>query len=315
MTYIIAEVGGNHDGNLDKALELVREARQAGADAVKFQIYDAEKLVKPDLPAFNRAKGYKYQIDRFRDLEFEREDWLRVVGECHDQDIDFLATCFDLDSLDYFAPFMKYIKIASGDLTYKELIEKAGSYGKPVILSTGMATFDEIQMASKWVPQHLLTVLHCVSVYPCPDASVGLLEIERLRRTYARVGYSDHSIGNTACLAAVSLGAQVIEKHFTLDNSLDYGDHPHSANPIELKELVENIRRIEKMRTGLLDNRPEFETNRFRRGGYAARDLKAGDIVQAGDVASLRPANLLMPHEYIGQKLTRDIKKGESLEQ
>lgn len=313
MAYIIAEVGGNHDGSVDSAMEHIIAAKEAGADAVKFQIYKADKLVTPHVPAFKQAKGYRYQIDRFRDLELSQDNWDAVVGECVFQGIDFMATCFDIETLERYEPYMSYIKIASGDITYKALIEKAASYGKPVILSTGMATFDEIQEASKWVPQHLLTVLHCISTYPCPDMQVGINRITHLKNFYKRVGYSDHAMGITACLAAVSLGAKVIEKHFSLDNTKDFGDHPHSANPKELKELVDQAKRISQMFVNDTTIRPELDTNRFRRGGYAARDMVKGDVVTVDDITSLRPANLLLPHEYIGQTLTKDLKKGDSL--
>ena len=209
---------------------------------------------------------------------------------------------------------MKYLKIASGDITYKALIKQAASYGKPVLLSTGMATFQEVQTASRWVPEHLLTILHCVSSYPTPDAHANIDQITKFKEFYRRVGYSDHTMGISACIAAVALGAKVIEKHFTLDNSKDYGDHPHSANPAQMAELVEHARRIPQM-YGSCDNPPcETEHKRFRRGGYAAHDMQAGDIVTEEDILYLRPANLLPPHEYIGRRLDHDIKQGEALD-
>ena len=311
---IIGEVAQAHDGSLGMAHAFIDALASAGTDAVKFQIYHAEKLVTPDTPAFKQAKGYKYQIDRFKDLELSQDEWLQVVQECNTQGIDFLATCFDVDTLAIYEPYMKYIKIASGDITYKQLIEKAASYNKPVILSTGMATFEEIQEASKWVPQHLLTVLHCVSTYPCPDMYVGINHITHLRRFYKRVGYSDHAIGISACLAGVALGAQIIEKHFTLDNTKDFGDHPHSANPAELKELVTQAHRISNMFVNDTTIRTELDTNRFRRGGYAARDMVEGEIITENDIMSLRPANSLPPHEYIGKALAKAVSKGEPLD-
>jgi len=188
MTYIIAEVGGNHDGDLAKALDYVEKAKECGADAVKFQIYKAEELVSRGTPAFKQAKGYTYQIDRFKDLELTMHQWELVIAACKNRNIDFLATCFSVNLLKSFAPDMPYLKIASGDITYKELVTEAGKYNKQVILSTGGATFGELQMASKWVPDHLLTVLHCVSLYPCPDYMVDLDRIVMLRQQYKRVG-------------------------------------------------------------------------------------------------------------------------------
>jgi N,N'-diacetyllegionaminate synthase len=314
MTYIIAEVGGNHDGSVDSAIRHVKAAKVAGADAVKFQIYHAEKLVTPDVQAFKQAKGYKYQIDRFRDLELSEAHWEDVIGACQDEQIDFLATCFDLETLKKYEPYMSRLKIASGDLTYKDLVVEAGKYNKPVYLSTGMARFEEIQMASHWVPDHLLTVLHCVSCYPCPDIHVNINQITKLRQFYKRVGYSDHSLGISACLAAVSLGAQVIEKHFTLSPEKTHGDHPHSAGFSELKSLVDHSNRINKM-FGYEDMPAcETETQRFRRGGYAAHDISAGTLLQAADIMCLRPATQHYPHEYVGKTVQKDIKQGESLD-
>ena len=314
MTYIIAEVGGNHDGSVDSAIRHVKAAKTAGADAVKFQIYQAEKLVTPTVAAFKQAKGYRYQIDRFRDLELSDAHWQDVIAVCREESIDFMATCFDLDILRKYEPHMKYLKIASGDLTYKALIERAGQYMKPVILSTGMASFEEIQMASKWVPDHLLTVLHCVSCYPCPDHHVNINQITKLKQFYPRVGYSDHSMGISACLAAVSLGAKVIEKHFTLEPDKTHGDHPHSASFSELKTLVDHSNRINKMFG--YEDRPKCETEaqRFRRGGYAAHDISAGTPLTAADIMCLRPATQHYPHEYVGQILRRDVKKGDPLD-
>lgn len=313
MTYIIAEVGGNHDGSVDSAIRHVKAAKAAGVDAVKFQIYQADKLVTPTVAAFKQAKGYQYQIDRFKDLELSESQWLDIIGVCRDEQIDFLATCFDLDILKKYEPHMKHLKIASGDLTYKDLVEAAGKYMKPVLLSTGMASFEEIQMASRWVPTHLLTVLHCVSCYPCPDQDVNINQITKLRQFYKRVGYSDHSMGISACLAAVSLGAKVIEKHFSLETNKTHGDHPHSASFGELMELVDHSNRINKM-FGYNDPKCETETQRFRRGGYAAHDISAGTPLTAADILCLRPATQHYPHEYVGKTLQHDIKQGDSLD-
>ena len=315
MTYIIAEVGGNHDGELQEALNLVVEAAHSGANAVKFQIYEADKLVSKNLPAFSQAIGYKYQRDRFKDLEFKEKEWLEIIRVCQEIGIDFMATCFDLESLEKYQMYMDRIKIASGDLTYKKLIERAAQYQKPILLSTGMASFKEIQMASEWVPPHLLTVLHCVSCYPCADINVNFPEMQKIMAFYPRVGYSDHTFGISACIAAASMGATVIEKHFTLDNSRLYGDHMHSATPPEMKELVTHVNRINLMfGTESKPFKCETETHRFRRGGYAARDIEKGDTIRDIDILAVRPSTDRMPHEYIGKMAEKDIKKGCSLD-
>lgn len=315
MTYIIAEVGGNHDGNVQEAINLVVEAAHSGADAVKFQIYDADKLVTKKLPAFTQATGYKYQRNRFKDLEFKEEEWLEIVRICREVNVDFMATCFDIETLDKYQEYMDMIKIASGDLTYKKLIERASSYQKPIILSTGMASFEEIQMVSKWVHPGQLTLLHCVSCYPCADINVNFPQMQKLMAFYNRVGYSDHTFGTTACMTAAALGAKVIEKHFTIDNAKTYGDHMHSITPIEMRDMVGHIRRMDRMfGTEVKPFECESEIHRFRRGGYAARDMKKGDVIKDSDVLAIRPTTKKMPHEYVGETLTKNIKKGFPLD-
>ena len=170
MTYIIAEVGGNHDGDLDQALSLIQVAKNAGCDAVKFQTYSAENLVHPQAVALPQAQraGYSKQLDRFKDLEFTDEQWDLVIQTCKDLKIDFLTTPFDLESLDRLQNKMKFIKIASGDLTYHKLIRAASETSKRVILSTGMANYEEIKESASLVDINKLTVCHCVSLYPCP---------------------------------------------------------------------------------------------------------------------------------------------------
>jgi len=314
MTYIIAEVGGNHDGELNQALILIYEAKKAGANAIKFQIYNADKLVHPNEPALKQAKGYTKQIDRFKDLQFSHNEWMEIIQVCNDEGIDFMATCFDIETLEKYEPYMSMIKISSGDLTYKRLIKKASSYKKPVILSTGMSDLNEINRASNWADPDQ-TVMHCVSSYPCKDKDANIEAIENLKRTYRNVGYSDHTIGITACLMAVSLGATVIEKHFTLDKTRDYGDHPLSSDSSELAELVQHVQRIDNMRGKQKPSDCEKLTApHFRRGAYSATDIKKGDFLTYDNISVLRPATQLLPHEYVGQIAKQDFKKGDSLD-
>jgi len=314
MAYIIAEVGGNHNGSIDIALQLVEEAARAGADAVKFQTYQAESLVHSSEPPLPQAgTAYKSQSDRFKSMELSKEEWLAIIDACKTHSIDFLTTCFDIEMLEYFEPYMSIIKISSGDLTYHELIRKAASFGKPVYLSTGMASYAEIQHAAGIVPEDLLTVMHCVSVYPTPPNHANLGVIRQLQDYYLNVGYSDHTIGNEACLAAVAMGAEVIEKHFTLDKDQAPGDHILSADPDDMFDLVNHIRRLEKM---LGHNKPDpIEVDmrrRMRRGVYAAKPIEAGKVIECADLLYVRPDNGCR-HNMVGRRAIKDYKVNEGI--
>ncbi len=312
MTYIIAEIGGNHDGELPHVMELIHAAKDSGADAAKFQAYKAETLVHPDTKALPQAKGYKKQLQRFKDLEFTADEWHLILDECQRYKIDFLATCFDMDSLHTFAPHMKYIKIASGDLTYQRLLRAAAAHGKPVLLSTGMSRYDEIQKSAQFFSPDRLTVMHCVSLYPCPDREANLSVIRTLQERYRSVGYSDHTQGVTACIAAAGMGVDVIEKHFTLRPDQDFGDHPLSANPDQFAELVSHTRRLEQMIGG---EKPSKEENpkEMRRGAYAARDIEVGEVLSEKDILALRPRNHRDPHDLVGTRARKDYKELECL--
>jgi len=307
--YIIAEIGSNHNGDLNQALTLINLAKECGADAVKFQSYHAEKLVHPQAMALPQAKGYTKQIDRFRDLQFTKEQWDRVIHRCKEVQIDFLTTPFDLESLDQFKSHMKYIKVSSGDLTHHRLLRAISATGKPVILSTGMASMSEIEDAARLFNPTMLTVCHCVSLYPCPDEEANLGVIDDLLERFSSVGYSDHTIGITASLVAAGKGCRVIEKHFTLDSSLDFGDHPLSSDPDEFAELVSHLRRIECM-SG--KEKPSIhEGTTLRRGAYAKHKIEVGQIIGENDIIELRPQINRRPFEVIG---TRARKTYEELD-
>lgn len=311
MPYIIAEVGGNHDGNIDTALTLIDIAKEAGCDAVKFQAYTAEKLVHPEAVALPQAKGYTRQFNRFKDLEFTDQDWQRLISRCKEKGIDFLTTPFDLETLDKFKGHMKYIKISSGDLTYHRLLRAAAETGKHVILSTGMAKLHEIEEAAQFFNPDRLTVCHCVSIYPCPDdeANLGVLD---LLSEFKSVGYSDHTKGQIASLVAAGKGCDVIEKHITLDSSRPYGDHPLSLEPHELAEMVSNIRRIEKMMGKDKPAKGE-DLARMRRGAYARRPISAGQIITENDIIEIRPFKGVYPQDVIGTRAKQDFKELECL--
>lgn len=317
MTYIIAEVGGNHDGNINTALELIYLASEAGADAVKFQTFTAEKLVSKTADALPQARraGYTSQLERFKDLEFSEFDWERIIQECKKENIDFLTTCFDPETLRLFSPRMKFIKIASGDLTYKALLREARATGKHVLLSSGMSSMEEINEAVRILDRDNVTVLHCVSAYPTPDDHANLGVITSLKSIYSSVGYSDHTVGITACLVALGLGAEVIEKHFTLDSSKEYGDHPLSAEFEELKVLVEESKRISLM---LGVEKPDsielINKNLLRRGVYAAKNIPLGVPISEKDIIELRPATRCQYNDVIGRRAKKPYSIGMPLD-
>ncbi len=321
--YVVAEVGGNHNGDPETAYRLVKEAAKAGANAVKFQTYRAETLVHPSVEPVPLVKEhYRTQLERLKSLEFGWEAYQRIMAMCAELGLDFLTTPFDLDVLERFAPHMPAIKISSGDLTYRQLIQAAAATGKPVLLSTGMATLGEVVEAAGLVPAAQRVVLHCVSVYPLPDEQANLRAIPVLDEALpdAVVGYSDHTIGPAASLAAVALGARVIEKHFTLDRGQSPGDHVLSLDPAGMAALVHQIRRVEAM-LGEAVKRPapgEAEMRRMmRRGLYAARDLTGGTVLSAEDILCLRPATALDPaaaERLVGRRLVRDFKALEPID-
>lgn len=319
--YVIAEVGGNHNGDIDKALELVSSAASAGADAVKFQTYKAENLVLPSLKPLSHVRSsYASQFDRFKSLELTNDDYLKIVSLCQQLGIDFMTTPFDMDALIKFSPQMPAIKIASGDLTYKQLVEKAAALNKPVILSTGMANVEEIDNALAWVHRYTsqIVLMHCVSIYPCPDHHANLNSIQMMLEKWGGecvIGYSDHTIGSSACLAAVALGARVIEKHFTFDKNQKIGDHNHSLTQYELEDLIKQIRSI-NLQLGFADKKiseKEIDMrNWMRRGVYWKHSKNPGETINIEDFVFLRPENSIKPSElssFVGRKLAVKVER------
>lgn len=304
--YVIAEIGGNHNGDPEAAFRLVEAAASTGADAVKFQSFIAERLVHPDaVPLPLAGKNFRTQQERFKGLELEKPVYEKIIQQCRDLGIDFLTTPFDLDTLAYFAPNMGAIKIASGDFTYAQLIDASVKTGKPVILSTGMAPLSEIKVTAQRIPKNQRIILHCVSVYPTPAELVDLRAIGALQKELPGtiVGFSDHSIGIEACIGAVALGARVIEKHFTLDRSQKPGDHLLSLEPDQMTSMVTQIRSVTQMLKsgkGLTSVAEQDMRQQMQRGVYYARNLTAGHIMQLEDFMIIRPKSELEPIDVEG---------------
>lgn len=255
-TLIIAEAGVNHNGDLQKARQLVEVAAQAGADFVKFQTFNADRLVTREAAKADYQRQLtaddESQYDMISRLELTPEMHVALIEHCASQGIRFLSTGFDIESLDLLARFdMPIFKVPSGEITNLPYLQHLGSMGKPVILSTGMADMAEIYAALEALeqagtPRKLVTVLHCNTEYPTPMRDVNLRAMLSIRDAFGvQVGYSDHTAGIEVSLAAVALGATVIEKHFTLDRQLPGPDHQASLEPDELKAMVAGIRNIE----------------------------------------------------------------------
>jgi len=328
---IIAEVGVNHNGELALARKLVDVAVTCGANIVKFQTFFADRVVTSSAPQANYQRqnlGVKQsQMEMLSKLELSYDEHKELSGYCQRVGIEFLSTAFDSQSLDFLVDLgIKRIKIPSGELTNLPYLEKVASKGLPVILSTGMAALEEVResvslLTEFGVSPPDLTILHCTSSYPAQTHELNILAIETLREEFAcTVGYSDHSSGCEAATMAVALGAEVIEKHITLDRRMLGPDHLASMAPEEFKQYVKSIR-ISKMALGDGIKRPspeELETALIaRRSIVASQKILAGEIFSAENLTAKRPGIGISPmrwREIIGRKAVRDFVKDEMIE-
>lgn len=330
-TLIIAEAGVNHNGDLDMAKSLVDAAVAAGADLVKFQTFKADRLVtasarKAEYQIANSgADESQYHMLKRLELSEAMHDELMVY--CEQRGIEFFSTAFDLESLDYLMSLgMSRIKIPSGEITNLPYLRKVGSYSKPVILSTGMATLDEIGAAiaaleKAGAAREKMTVLHCNTEYPVPMSEVNLRAILTIREAFGvAIGFSDHTEGIEVATAAVALGATVIEKHFTLDRSLPGPDHRASLEPEALAQMIRAIRNIEQaMGDGI--KRPSISEQRnipiVRKSLVAARPIRQGETFTELDLAIKRPGTGVSPMQIdnvLGLKAIRDFVADELIE-
>ncbi|MCR4861359.1 MAG: N-acetylneuraminate synthase [Ruminococcus sp.] len=327
-TLIIAEAGVNHNGSLKIAKELVRTAKECGADIVKFQTAKLDSLVSKHAEMADYQKKnigkVESQKEMLSKLLLSYEDFLELADYCKQVGIMFLSTPFDIDSIHFLAPMQEIWKVPSGEITnYPYLVEIAKT-GKRVIISTGMCEMIEIEEALKVLRDNGtndITVLHCTTEYPAPFDEVNLNVMNTLKKEFGyTVGYSDHTKGIEVPIAAVALGAEVIEKHFTLDRNMEGPDHKASLEPDELKAMVEGIRNIEKA-LGTSEKKPsEIEMkNRLvaRKSIVARKDIKAGDIFTVDNLTTKRPGSGISPmkwNEVIGQTAKRDFSEDELIE-
>jgi len=317
---IIAEIGNNHEGDYATAERLIKAAAKAGVDAVKFQTFRTEHYVSSsNQKRFAKLKSFELTFDEFKKLA-------RCASE---HDLVFLSTPFDLKSAEFLNSIVPAFKISSSDNTFEPLLRQIASYGKPIILSTGLACEGEIQqtiqlIADLWKGNSMreyLALLHCVARYPVPDGDANLSRIKKLETVFGTtVGYSDHTLGITAAPLAVACGARIVEKHFTLNkNYSDFHDHQLSADPEEMAILVSEIRKTETLigDKGLAPGREELKSVMLlRRSVVAVRDLASGSQLAEEDLTWVRPGGGLPPGKeelLIGRILRSDVNKGDKI--
>ena len=328
--FVIAEAGVNHNGDIAMALQLCDAAKKAGADAVKFQTFRAEDLVVRGAPTAEyqaRQTGVHDQYSMLERLELSEAHHQKIKAYCDAIGIEFFSTPFSVNAVDMLVKLgVKRLKLSSGELTHRALVEHAAATQLPLLMSTGMGTMQEIIEAVAWVSAargHLrdVVVLHCTSAYPAPDKTLNLLAMRSMARDLnIPIGYSDHSLGIEAPLAAVALGARVIEKHLTLDRHLPGPDHSASLEPDEFLCMVLGIRRVSAMLgDGVKAPLPEeLDTARVaRRSVVAAVDIAAGDVITERMLICRRPATGIAPRDLqrvIGQFARTSILAGSVLQ-
>lgn len=355
QVYIIAEAGVNHNGSLDLARKLIDVAVEAGADAVKFQTFKAETLVSKQAPKADYQKGTtsaeESQYDMIRKLELDQEAHRFLIKHCEKAGIQFLSTPFDFESVDFLANALNLplLKIPSGEITNGPLLLKIAQTGKPSILSTGMSTLGEIEQAlgvlafgylhqqstpsskafqvayqstaGQKVLASSVQLLHCTTEYPAPFAEVNLRAMDTLSLAFGlSVGYSDHTPGIALPIAAVARGAQIIEKHFTLDRNLPGPDHRASLEPAELREMIKSIRQVEKA-LGSPTKAPSLSEIKnlevARKSLVAKKRIMAGEIFTEANLVAKRPGTGISPlrfWEVLGRKAIRNFEVDEAIE-
>lgn len=329
---VIAEAGVNHNGELEMAKRLVDVAAEAGADLVKFQTFKADKI------ASEAAKKAKYQVcneggteansqlEMLKRMELSEADHALLIDHCATRGIGFFSTGFDLESLDFLNGLgFEQFKVPSGEITNLPYLRHVAGFGRDLIMSTGMASMGDIEAAIEAIeaaglPRSRITMLHCTTEYPAPFEEVNLRAMNTIGQAFGvRVGYSDHTQGVEVSLAAVALGATVIEKHFTLDRTLPGPDHAASLEPDELMALVRGIRRVERALGRSEKRRTASEAGNAavaRKSIVAARAISTGELFSDGNLTAKRPGTGMSPmrwDEVIGRVASRDFAVDEEI--
>lgn len=328
-TFIIAEAGDNHNGSLELAKKLVDCAVKAKANAIKFQTFITEEVISKFAPKAEYQKQQtdinESQFDMVKKLELSFEDFIELKKYCDNSKIQFLSTPFDLLSIDFLNSIgMPIWKIPSGEITNLPYLIKVAQIKKPVILSTGMSTIDEIEKAVNILKKYgcpKLTLLQCNTEYPTPFEDVNLKAMNLLKSKFnCDIGYSDHTIGIEASIAAVALGAKVIEKHFTLDKNMKGPDHKASIDFSELSTLIKSIRNVEKalgIEEKVVSNSEYKNIDIARKSIVARTNIKKGEKFTVDNIATKRPGNGISPmkwFEVLGSVSKRNFKKDELIE-
>jgi N,N'-diacetyllegionaminate synthase len=330
--FIIAEAGVNHNGSIETAKKIIDVASCSGADAVKFQTFVAERLVSRNAPKADYQKKTtsvsESQFDMIKKLELNELMHHQLIEYCAQKQILFISSPFDLDSIDFLHSLgLKIFKIPSGEITNLPYLRKIGQLKKKIILSSGMSYLSEIEAAlsilnSAGTGKKDITLLHCNTEYPTPFEDVNLNAIKTIRKAFPeiQVGYSDHTSGYEVSIAAVAMGAKVIEKHLTLDRTMEGPDHKSSLEPKEFKNMVDSIRNIEKA-LGSGEKEPSASERRniniVRKSIVAAKQICKGDIFSEENITVKRPGTGLSPmmwDDVIGKKATRDYSDDEMIE-
>lgn len=332
-TLIIAEAGVNHNGSIELAKQLVDKAKEAGVDYIKFQTFKASKLVtkaakQAEYQQKNIGKEGDSQYQMLKKLELSPEEHQILINYCNELGIKFFSTAFDFDSMDYLHSLnLGLWKIPSGEVTNYPFLKRIAQYNEKTILSTGMCDMDDVRAAvnalyKNGLSKENLILLHCNTEYPTPFEDVNLKAMDALRKEFGvEVGYSDHTKGIEVPIAAVALGATVIEKHFTLDRTLPGPDHKASLEPDELKAMVSAIRNIEQA-VGGDGTKHVSESERkniaiARKSIVAARDIKAGEVFTEENITVKRPGSGISPmrwEEVLGLKAKREFNEDELIE-
>ena len=313
---VVAEIGVNHEGNVDAAARMITLAHEAGADAIKLQSYTPERFASATDPI---------RLERVRGFCLDRAAHERLAEHAHRIGATLFSTCVTEDVIPMLAELFPVIKVASGDINFEVLVRAAVRTGKPVILSTGNADIEEIDRAVQWCREETgdsigerIAVLHCVSAYPAPMEQANVLSVPFLKERYGlTTGYSNHVLGPEACLAAVALGAQLLEVHFTDQRQgRDFRDHALSFEPAELAALVQSVGKI-RAALGRAEKPLQLAELQIRaamrKGIVAARDLSAGTVLVAADLMYARPASEFAASELpslLGKRLTAAVKQG-----
>ncbi len=331
-TIIIAEAGVNHNGSIDIAMKMVDAAATAGADYIKFQTFKAKKLVnkdaqKADYQKSNLKDSDESQYKMLKKLELDVEAHRILMNYCKKKNIGFLSSAFDLDSIELLHDLkLDYWKIPSGEITNYPYLKKIGQYNENIILSTGMCDLEDIKNALEvfytfGTDKDKIIVLHCNSEYPTPMRDVNLLAMNAIKNTFGiKVGYSDHTLGIEVPVAAVALGARLIEKHFTLSRNMEGPDHKASLEPGELKHMVDAIRNIEVALGDGVKKPSESESRNIdivRKSIFALKEIKKGEHFSEKNLIAKRPAkgiSAMKWEEIIGKKAKKDFKADDLIE-